>query len=345
MKRHKRLIGTMLTLGVALSLAALAIRAQQKSSPASVQVHMVVMVEPLRNSDTSEPALSKQDVQVRQGKNNLQVTDWIPARGEAAALQLFILIDETCDTSLGGQLGDLRDFINAQPPTTWIGIGYMQNTGVNIVQNFTTDHDAAAKALRLPMGRLGSSDSVYLSLVSLLKGWPENKLRRSVVVVTDGVDRLRGYSTASGLAPTPMRGGVGMGMGRPYETVPGISPDVDRASTAAQRAGVIVNSIYFPGVGHSARNYFDLNNGQNGMAKLAEETGGESFFLGLQPPVSFKPDLDRLQLYLENQYFLVFQAIPRKNADLQRVKLSTQVPKVELVSADNVWVPAAPKAE
>jgi hypothetical protein len=120
-----------------------------------------------------------------------------------------------------------------------------------------------------------------------------------------------------------------------------MSPDVDRASDAAQRYGVIINSIYFPGVGRAGRNYYDLNNGQNGMAKLADETGGESFYLGLQTPVSFKPYFERLQLILDNQYFLVFQAIPGNKDSLQRVKISTEVPKVEIASADNVWVPAA----
>jgi hypothetical protein len=167
-------------------------------------------------------------------------------------------------------------------------------------------------------------------------------------MVTDGVDRLRGLSTPSGAAgPPSSRRGAGGGfagpgpMGRPYQTMPSMSPDVDRASDAAQRYGVIINSIYFPGVGRAGRNYWELNNGQNGTAKLADETGGESFYLGLQTPVSFKPYFERLQLILDNQYFLVFQAIPGNKDSLQRVKISTEVPKVEIASADNVWVPAA----
>jgi hypothetical protein len=346
MKSHKSMFGVLLIVAFGLALATLAMRGQEKPSPATVGVHMVVMVEPLQDSDTTVPALSRQDVQVRQGKNNLQVTDWIPARGDQAGLQLFILIDDTCDTSLGSQLDDLRSFIKAQPATTWIGVGYMRNTGVNIVQNFTTDKDQAAKALRLPLGSLGASDSPYLSLINLLQGWPENKMRRSVIMVADGIDRLRGLSTPSGTAP-PSRRGPGPGpvtpgnLGRGYSMMPSMSPDVDRASSTAQRYGVIINTIYSRGVGHAGRNYFEANNGQNGLAKLADETGGESFYLGLQNPVSFKPYLDRLQLILNNQYFLVFQAIPGKNAGLQRVKISTEVPKVEIVSADNVWVPAA----
>ena len=88
-----------------------------------------------------------------------------------------------------------------------------------------------------------------------------------------------------------------------------------------------------------------VGGGQNGIAKLADETGGESFFLGFQTPVSFKPYFERLQSVLENQYFVVFQAFPGKKAGLQRVKIWTEIPKVEIVSADNVWVPAAAGTE
>jgi hypothetical protein len=163
----------------------------------------------------------------------------------------------------------------------------MRNTAVNIVQNFTTDHAQAAKALRLPLGGVGASDSPYLSLISLLKGWPENKMRREVLMVTDGIDRIRGYSASAG-------GGFGPRAG--MQSWAAMSPDVDSASSAAQRYGVIVHSIYCRGIGHMGRSYYDASSGQNGLSKLADETGGESFFLGVQNPVSFKPYLDRLQI-------------------------------------------------
>jgi hypothetical protein len=330
MKNHKYILGVLLTPLIGMASATLALRAQGQASATTVPVHLVVTVEPLREADNTVDPLNREDVKVQQGKNNLQVTDWVPARGDQAGLQLFILIDDTSDTSIGGQFDDLRAFINAQPPTTWIGLGYMRNTAVNIVQNFTTNHADAAKALRLPLGGLGASDSPYLSLITLLKGWPENKMRREVLMVTDGIDRLRNYGPSAGRGPA-----------RGIQSWAAMSPDVDSASSAAQRYGVIVHSIYCRGVGHVGRNYYDASNGQNGLAKLADETGGESFFLGVQNPVSFKPYLDRLQLILNNQYFLAFLANPGKKAGLQRVKISTEVPKVEIVSADNVWVPPA----
>jgi hypothetical protein len=57
-------------------------------------------------------------------------------------------------------------------------------------------------------------------------------------------------------------------------------------------------------------------------------------------PVSFKPFLDRLQKVFDNQYYLVFQASPKKNPGLQRVSISTPESDFEIAAAENAWVPA-----
>ena len=145
-------------------------------------------------------------------------------------------------------------------------------------------------------------------------------------MVSDGIDRLRGYNTPSGRS-------------RRYQTMPSISPDADSASDVSQRSGVIIHTIYSPGIGRANRNYYEAQTGVSGITKLSDETGGESFYLSLQNPVSFKPYMDRLQTILDNQYFLVFLAKPNNKGGLQRVQLDTEVPSVELVAADNVWVP------
>jgi hypothetical protein len=318
MTKHNRVFAGLAMLTLAWTCAA--------QSPGTVPVQMVVTVEPLNEGDTTVADLSRDGVQVRLGSDTPRVTGWIPSRGEAAGLQLFILIDDTSDTSLGSQLDEIRRFIEAQPATTWIAVGYMRNAVVGVTQNFTTDHAQAAKMVRLPLGSSGASDSAYQSLIGLLKAWPGSKMRREVLMVTDGIDRTRGSGSS------PQRSS-GLGL-------PSISPDVDRASLAAQRDGVIVHSIYSRGVGRFNRNTYQLQNGQNSIAKLADETGGECFFQGIRNPVSFKPYLDRLQTILDNQYLLTFNAIPSKNGELQRVRISTEVPKVEVVAADNVWVPA-----
>jgi hypothetical protein len=60
----------------------------------------------------------------------------------------------------------------------------------NVVQNFTADHDLAVKAARVPRASISTMDSPYLSLISLVKSWPQQNVRREVLMVSDGIDRL-----------------------------------------------------------------------------------------------------------------------------------------------------------
>jgi hypothetical protein len=340
MKSYKQLFVGLVALTL-LGFGARIARSQDNPGASnSVQVHMVVTDEALR--DNSEvPILRPEAVQVKQGKTSLKVTHLIPARGDSAALQLFILIDDTCDTGIGNNLNDLRDFINAQPPTTVIGVAYMSNASIQITQNFTADHAAAAKAVRLPLGTLSSMDSPYLSLISLIKGWPQQKVRREVLMVSDGIDRLRGDSSSrSEFAPTYGRASrTGIPVSSMSTGMATKSPDVDTASTAAQRYGIIVHGIYATGIGRMGRNSWEAQLGQSGVGQIADESGGEYFSLGTQNVVSFKPYLDRLQRVLDNQYYLVFGAVPKSKPSLQRVKISTDASGFEIAAADNVWVP------
>jgi hypothetical protein len=308
--------GILVLLMVATQIA----RSQEKSALSTVQVHLVITAE-APNENEEAPVLRAENVQVNQGKKMLKVASIIPAQGDNAALQLFVLIDDTCDTSIGNNLNDLRDFINAQPASTMVGVAYMSNATVQVLQNLTADHGLAAKAVRLPRGGLSATDSPYLSLISLAKGWPQQKVRREVVMVSDGIDRLRGRSGGS--------------------SMPTISIDADSASAASQRNGIIVHGIYSPGVGRLGRNAWEAQLGQSSVAKISDETGGEYFALGMQNPVTFKPYLDRLRRILNNQYYLVFQAVPGKKDDLQRVRISTTLANVDIAAADNVWVPTS----
>jgi hypothetical protein len=327
MKNCKAVLGSLSTLCFLISTAQTA-PSQDKSAQATVQVHLVVTNEAARLDDV--PTLQQGDVKVKQGKNFLKVNQLIPAQGKDAALQLFILIDDTLDPRVGSNLNDLRDFINAQSASTLIAIGYMSNATVNIVQNFTADHDLAVKSLRIPRGILSTMDSPYLSLISLVKGWTQQNVRREVLMVTDGLDRLRGEK------PSPSR--LGPGFGPVYHSMPTMSPDVNSASELSQRYNVLVYSLYAVGVGRAGRSSWDLQTGLSGLTKLANETGGDCFSLGTSNPVSFKPYLDRLQKMFDNQYYLVFQATPKGKGGLQRVNVTTEVSNAEIAAPDNVWV-------
>jgi hypothetical protein len=286
----------------------------QEGAPVGVPVHMVVTVE--ARHGTTPPEITREDVMVHEGHDRDRVTEWVPAQGEHSALELFILIDD--GASLGSQLEDIRQFINAQPSTTKIGIAYMQNGVARVLQNLTTDHAQAAKAVRLPLGVIGADASPYFSLQDLIKRWPQNTARREVFMVTDGVDWFGGTMAED--------------------------PYVDAAITDAQRAGVIVFDIYMPGREHAAHSYWSYYWGQIYLSRVSDETGGEAYYIGFTgAPVSFTPYLDAVSQRLNHQYFLGFLAKPEKKSGMRRVRLQTEVPNAELVTASQVYVPASPQ--
>jgi hypothetical protein len=302
------------TLFVIAILAAIPGRLTAQQSPATgTTVHMVVTAEARHGNDV--PVIQKEDVMVYQGRDRVQTTDWIPLQGEHAGLELFILLDDASGSSLGSQLEDLRRFINSQPAMTRIAVGYMRNGTVDIAQNFTDDHAQAAKSLRLPLESAGINASPYFSVSDVIKRWPDAPVRREILMITDGIDRY----------------GPG-GASDPY---------VDQAVEQAQRAGIVIFSIYTPGAGHFGHTFWRINWGQNYLSELSDETGGEAFYLGTEAPVSFSPYLDDLGRRLLHQYLLTFLAKPVKKSGLQSVRLRTEVSNAELVAASSVYVPAS----
>jgi hypothetical protein len=290
--------------------------AQESASPTGPAVNLVVTVEARHGSNI--PDVTRDDVMAYEGRDRDRVTGWLPLQGDHAGLEFFIMLDDSSNVTLGSQLEDVRQFINAQPPTTKIGVAYMANGIAQVVQNLTSDHGLTAKALRLPFGNSGASASPYFSLGDLIKRWPASDERREVLMITDGIDRY-----------------WGSGPDNAY---------VDTVIEQAQRAGVIVYSIYTPGVGHYGHSYWRTYWGQNYLSQLSDETGGESYYLtGPAPPVAFAPYMEDITRKLNHQYLLTFMAKPQKKAGMQRVKVQTEVPNAELVSADRVYVPATPQ--
>jgi hypothetical protein len=271
---------------------------------------MIVTVEARHGKDV--PSLNQQDVMAYERNERLRVTDLVPLQGERAGLELFFLLDDASSTNLGSQLGDLRRFIETQPATTAIGIGYMRNGTVDIVQNLTTDHSHATRALRLPLSSAGASP--YLSLSDLTKRWPGNSARREVVLVTSGVDSLGG-----------------MGPSNPY---------LDSAIEAAQRDGIVVYAIYMPSAGHAGHSFWRMNWAQSHLGQIAEETGGEAYMLGFGPPISFAPYLEDIAERLAHQYRVTVLLKTSTKAGFRDVRFGTEVPNAELVAASRVYVAA-----
>ena len=286
--------------------------AQQPSAPPTVPVTMVVSVEAKHGKEI--PTIYPDDVRVFHDHDRLKVQSWIPCQGPQAGLELFLVIDDTSDSSLSLQFKDLQNFINDQPPTTVLALGYIRNGSVQVLQNFTQDHALVGKALRLPLGA-GALASPYTAITELVKHWPESANRHEIMLISPGIDALQ----------------------------PGITDTyLDESIDAAQRAGVQVYSIYASSAGHFGHTQWRVSIAQSNLSRLADETGGEAYFQGLEMPISFAPYLNQFAERLEHQFKLTFLAKPGKKAEFQSIKLETEVPNAELVAADRVWVPAAP---
>jgi hypothetical protein len=284
---------------------------QQGATPGTVPVSIIVSVEAKHGKEV--PAVYKQDVMVMHDKDRLQVTAWDPCQSAQAGVELFVIVDDATSTDIGLQFDDLKKFMQAQPPTTLIGVAYARNGAAMVAQNLTQDHAQAAKALRLPQG-FGATASPYLSVTDLAKKWPPSARCRQIMMVSSGIDYLQSGPQNTYLA---------------------------QAIDQAQRAAIQVYAIYAQPVGHAGHDFFRLNWGQNNLAQLTDETGGEFYIQGVTAPIAFAPYLTEYAEKLTHQFRLTFLAQPAAKAGFQRIKLETEVTNAELEAQDKVWVPVA----
>src|SRR5713226_5452716 len=261
--------------------------------------------------NTSPPIVTKDNVQLFLNKERTQAADW--KHGEK--LYLAVLIDDSLDSDIANQWSDLKAFFAGQPDTTHIAVAYARNGTAMLAQDFTNDHELAAKALRLPLGGGGAFSSPYLALLDLMKRWPSSPDRRSILLISSGIDYFRGG----------------------FETR---SPDLDSTISRAQKQNINIWTIYAPDAGHRARGFFLVSRAQSSLSQLSDETGAESYYLGTGAPVTLKPYFDELSTHLSNQYLLTFKAGGGAKGRFERARVATELPYVEFLAASQAFLPA-----
>jgi len=296
-----------LFLGAFLLISTASINAQTKPTNSGAVTFTVTAV----GKKEGAPPIAKDDVQLFQAKERKQIGDW--KKGEQ--LYLAILIDDSIDTGAGSQWDYLKEFILAQPSATYIAVGYIRDNTIQMAQDFTHDHELAAKALRLPIGIGALGSSPYLATIDFLKRWPDTGPRRSILLVSSGIDYFRGAAFGP------------------------IYPDVDALIQRAERQNTNIWSIYYPSAGHRGRSYYLVNMAQINLDKVAQETGAESFYLAFGTPVTIKPYLDELANHLSNQYLLTFAGSGGAKGKYQSVKVKTELPDVEFFAPAAVFLP------
>jgi hypothetical protein len=293
--------------------------AQQASSPAGVPVSMVVTLETRQGARSAE--LNAANVSVYQDRAQVPVTQWLPLQGDHAALELFILLEDSPGTSYGTQLDDLRSFILVQPSTTKVGIAYMETGGPKVAQTLTTDHVAAAAALRVSLSRLARPASPYQALGQLIDQWHAGSDRRAILMISNGRDTT--FGDESEIA---------------YNSF------VESAIGKAQRAGIVLSAIATdrqPIAETDTLAEMNIHSSKIYLSRVTEETGGKLYYYPSAAPPSFAPYLNDSIERLNRQYLVTFLVKPGKHGSLQQVKMKVNVPEAELVSANRVYVPAA----
>lgn len=278
--------------------------AQQQSTPTS---------QALISVDSKRPvSLTPSDLEIKVDGKNAMATS--VEQVQPTRLQVALLIDDGLRESVGQQLGDIKHFILGLPAGSAIFVGYMQNGTVAVAHNFTTEHEDAAAAVRIPLGSRGISASPYFCLSEFVKQWPPQPgVAHVVLMITNGVDPYNG-------SVSPMNQD---------------SPYVDAAARDAQRAGVPVYSMYYTDAG--MRGGAVSFSGQSYLAQVAENTGAQSFYQGMGNPVSMTPFLNDFTRFLQSSYLVTFPAPMGK--DMVRLKVNTRLPKTKVYAPSEVPPP------
>ena len=295
-------------IGAFVLVSGLFVRNVSAAAPGTVTMTITAV----GKKDTSPPLVTKDDVQLYLNKERSQIADW----KHGGKLYLAVLIDDSLDASIANQWNDLKAFLTSQPDTTYVSVSYARNGTAMLAQDFTNDHELAAKALRIPVGGGGAFSSPYLTLLDLMKRWPASADRRSILLISSGIDYFRG--------------------GFDFR-----SPDLDSTIGRAQKQNINVWTIYAPDAGHRGRGFFIANRAQSNLSQLSDETGAESFYLGTAAPVTLKPYFDELSTHLSNQYLLTFKASGGAKGRFERVRVATELPYVEFLVASQAFLPAA----
>jgi VWFA-related protein len=274
------------------------------------QVSVVITAEAKRGKTI--PPLMAEDLKVTQERDKRQIVSLEPLKD--AKLQLLLMIDDSAAGSFNTEIQSLKEFVMALPAGAEVGIGYMRNGLTQMTSEFTNDHAAAAATIRIASGPGGADVSPYDSLKDAMKKWPSTRApRREIVMISSGIEGLGG----------------------------GFAPDniyVNAGIEAAQKAGVVVYTIYSPSVGHAGHSFWRASWGQNFLSQLSDETGGEFYYLGFGSPVSFEPYLKNILAALQNQYLLKFEAHSQHKEGLEPVQIKVIEKDASLAAPDKVFV-------
>jgi hypothetical protein len=275
--------------------------AQTKSQP-DVEVPMVLTV--ADHIKHQPPSLKPEGVQIR----NAMITNWVPLK-DGDDLELFVLIDDAVNYDFDSKLQELRRFVILQPPPVSIGVAYIHDGTLQIIENPTRDRLIAVRALRAPSG--SGPANPFCALSDLIRHWQKRSLRRDIVMVSAGIDD----SVTAGA----------------------VCVEVETAIADAERAGIAIYALYNPPANYLSEKWPKIDSGEINL--VCFETGGEAYFLTRSPLESITPFLADITEHLAHQYLVKFLVSPGPESGFLPISVNSRSSSMELMAPESVWVP------
>jgi len=286
-----------------VALSGFSICAQAADLKSGVEAKVVVTVADHMNH--KPPVLKRGDLA---DGASMRIANVAPLYGDK---ELYILIDDAANYDFGTKLQELRGFVDTQPASTALGLAFIRDGELKVVQTPAKDHQLVVRGLRAPAG--SKTGNPWCALAGLIASWPAGVERREVLMITSGIDK-----TTDGTAPS--------------------CGNADTALAAAERAGVSIYAIYHPVADYAKEEWRRVDNGVVELSHVCYETGGEAYFVTHSAVETITPFLDDIAEHLNNQYRLtvVFDAAPEPG--LRDVYIHPVSPDLELMAPTKVWV-------
>ena len=225
-------------------------------------------------------------------------------------LQLYLLIDDAANYDFSRKLRELIQFVGEHPTTVPIGLAYIHDGSLQVVDTPTTDRAKLVHDLRLPSGSKAANP--YCALSDLMAQWKQPTLRREIILVSTGIDDTATDGAVCANAETTIRD--------------------------AERSGVQIFGLYNPVPDYLTSSWSKVDSGITDLAHVCYESGGEAYLQGHSPLDSIKPYLDDIAEHLQHQYLVKFRITPDTDPGMRTIFVMTGGSNPEVMTPQAVWV-------
>jgi hypothetical protein len=317
---------------IAAAAAALTLAAAIAPAAADAQTPTMIVLRAMpaktKRGDTFKPLdpITQADIaELRLNGKPVPITSVDPLLKGPHVLQLMVLLDSEQMVGANGQFDSMKKFFASLPSNVEIGVGWLLEGQVRVVQTFTTDREAVGKVLiqqtrEQAANPKNDNGNPYQCLRWLGSHWPgyDPAKLRAVLMITDGI--IRGNSQSQ-------------------DSVDQNNPDISGASQILQRFGIVPYPFFYldyPPVDPN-RNVGGQLEGQANYTQLTADSGGEGLWEGQFSPTSFDPLLDKFYSVLRSE---VVVTVAAPGGPGKQLRLDTKATKddIKILGPDQVTV-------